>query len=98
LCRKGVDTEEYKLYCEPVRSFSIELILWSRLLQKIVISPLIKKQPRISRISEVRLCMYKNPPLVHVQSPMNPIDIFPSYLSKVRFNIILPFAVGADSE
>jgi len=77
---------------------ALRLILWIRLLlQNIVISLLIKKQPHILLISEVRICIYKSPPLVHVQSPMNPIRIFPSYLSKVRFSIILPFAVGADS-
>jgi len=77
---------------------ALQLILRSRLLlQKTVISLRIKKQSHILRISEVCLCIYKSPPLVHVQSPVNPIGIFPSYLSKVHFNIILPFAVGADS-
>jgi len=96
---RRITLKNINLIANKYEVLALQLILWIRLLlQKIVISLLIKKQPHILLISEVRLCAYKSPPLVRVQSPVNPIDIFPSYLSKVRFNIILPFAVGADSD
>jgi hypothetical protein len=69
----------------------LKLTPWSRvLLDKLIVTQLVKKLPHILWKSMVYHHVHKNLPLVSVLSHMHPFHILPTYFPKIHFNIILP--------
>jgi hypothetical protein len=63
----------------------------SILLEKLIVTQLVKKFSPLSWNPKVHCLVYKSPPLVPVLSHMHPFHILPSYFLKIHSNIIFTF-------
>jgi hypothetical protein len=64
---------------------------WSRvLIEKLIVTRLVKKFPAFFWNAEVHYRAHKNPPLVLIFSQMHPFHTFSPYLTKIHSNFILP--------